>query len=94
MSKFVDFVVGGLELAGGLALGPLGFGLIGAGLAVLLAAGGVGFILSGIGTLLAGNNQPGLAWAARNPIKAWDVIYGRACAGGTITYVGGHQECL
>ncbi|HKD35165.1 MAG TPA: hypothetical protein VKB78_00150, partial [Pirellulales bacterium] len=80
----MGFIVGGLEIAAGIAVevlslgtNPLGYYLIG---------GGVGAIIGNIGTLLT---QPGggLGQASRNPVMPWNVVYGRAKVGGTIVYI-------
>ena len=56
---------------------PLGF---------LLIAAGVGMLLTGIGTLLSGNNL-GIISSSRNPIEPWRVVYGRSRVGGTVIYI-------
>jgi hypothetical protein len=83
MSKFMGIILGGLEIAAGVAIefvtpgNPLGFYLI---------AGGAGSVIGNIGTLLS-QPQGGLGTASRNPVMPWNVVYGRAKVGGTIIYI-------
>jgi len=84
MSKFSGIIIGGLEIAAGIAIDLLVPG--GVVFGNLLIAAGVGTVIGGVGTLL---NQPqgGLSAASRNPVMPWNVVYGRAKVGGTIIYI-------
>lgn len=83
MSKFVNIVVGGAMIAAGIALDVFTAGTLGN----FLITAGAGILLSGLGSLLSGGAQTGLATATRNPIAPWNVVYGRARVGGTIVYI-------
>jgi hypothetical protein len=87
MSKFVPIIIGGLEIAGGIALDYFSGGTAGN----WLIAAGIGETIGGLGTLL---NQPqgGLTTASRNPIAPWNIVYGRAKVGGTIVYINEHGD--
>ena len=80
------------EIAIGVAVIALDVFLPGLGIALtpylssLLISVGASLVLAGIGTLLTPNNN-GLATATRNPLAAWNVVYGRARVGGTIVYM-------
>ncbi|HZL56610.1 MAG TPA: hypothetical protein VFC21_06005 [Bryobacteraceae bacterium] len=96
MSKFVKDVIGGVEIAAGIVVGALsGWTGIGLLFAANLITAGVGQVLSGIGTLIAGSGQSivsptsvggGTAFATRNPIASRQVIYGKAVTGGTFAF--------
>ena len=83
MAKFVPFIIGGLEIAAGIALDFLVPGGQIAG--YYLIAAGAGSVIAGVGSLL---NQPqkGLAIASQSPVAPWQVGYGRFKSGGTIIY--------
>src|SRR5690349_4759457 len=87
MSKFAGIIIGGLEIAGGIALDIFSGGTAGN----FLIMAGIGQVIGGLGTLL---NQPqqGLTAASRNPVAPWNVVYGRAKVGGTIVYINEHGE--
>src|ERR1019366_4099562 len=56
-------------------------------LAPYLISAGAGMVLSGIGTLIGGMGAgQGIHTLARNPVKSWDVVYGRARVAGTNIY--------
>jgi hypothetical protein len=85
MSKTVTEIGIGAALVGGSFLTG-GITLAGAGaLSSLLASSGAGFVLSGVGTLLA-QRATGIATTSRNPIQPWQVVYGRCKVPGTIVY--------
>ena len=93
MSKFVSVVIGAVEIVAGIAISFASFGLA-APLSAFLISAGVGTLIHGIGTLLAGTSGSaggtlahGIAVASRNPIAPWSVIYGRSKVGGTIVYI-------
>jgi hypothetical protein len=83
VSKIIPFVIGGLELAAGIAIevitpgNPAGWYLI---------AAGAGAIIGGVGTLLS-QPQGGLSAQQRNPVQPWNVVYGRAKVAGTVVYI-------
>jgi len=53
-----------------------------------LVTSGVGMIVSGAGTLIAGDPPvKGFATVARNPVAPWRILYGRNRVGGTIVYL-------
>lgn len=54
-----------------------------------LVAAGAGMVLTGVGTMIAGNPVKGFATAVRNSIAPWRVLIGRVRTGGTVVYV--HQ---
>jgi hypothetical protein len=54
---------------------------------MMLITAGAGMVMSGIGTLLAGN-VAGTHTTKRNPIEPWAIVYGRAKVGGCMVYVG------
>lgn len=85
MSKgIIDTIIGGVEIVAGVVLEVISGGLNPVG--YMLIAAGVGMLLTGIGTLLSGNNL-GVVTASRNPIKPWDIVFGRARIGGTVIYL-------
>jgi len=53
MPKWVPEIVAGGEIAAGFALGPLGAGLIGKGMAELLITAGCGSHCAGVGALIS-----------------------------------------
>jgi hypothetical protein len=56
-------------------------------LAPYLISAGVGLMVSGIGTLVSSlGGLTGVHTLSRNPVKPWDVIYGRARVAGTNIY--------
>jgi hypothetical protein len=95
----VGVIIGGLEIAGGIAFS---LATAGAGVGIWAAiaqsfigssliVAGAGMALADVGTLLSGgsssggqNIQQGIATAVRNPIAPWVVLYGRSVVGGTI----------
>src|SRR5437879_6154925 len=74
MSKFVGVIIGGLEIAVGIASEIL---LPGNPLGIYLIASGVGMVLTGIGTLLSQGQLTGTATLSPNPIAPWHVVDGR-----------------
>jgi hypothetical protein len=97
MSKFVGVILGGLAIAVGVLIDIGTFGALTpllVGLAAALLTAGTGLVLSGVGTLISGSAQQmgaGIAFASRNPIKSWDVIYGYTVVGGTVVYILGWE---
>jgi hypothetical protein len=89
MAKFSQIIIGGLEIAAGIAIDIFVPG--GALFGNFLIAAGVGEIIGGLGTLLT-QPQGGLATSSRNPIQPWNVIYGRAKTGGTVVYINESGE--
>src|ERR1700722_13019813 len=83
MSKFVSFIVGGLEIGAGLFLE---FVTLGAStpLTVALIVAGAGTVLAGIGTLLSQSAIKGFVNTIRNPTAPWEYIYGRCETGGGV----------
>jgi hypothetical protein len=81
------------EIGIGAALIGLDFLLPGVGIALsssmqsFLISTGASMVLTGVGTLMQGQPQGGIAAASRNAIQPWNVIYGRAKIGGTIIYL-------
>lgn len=53
----------------------------------LLAQAGAGMIITGVGTLIAGNHNNGFATTIRNPIQPRHVHYGFGRVGGTMAYM-------
>jgi hypothetical protein len=94
MSKFVGTILGGLEIAAGVFTGIVaGWTGVGLYIAAQLITAGAGMVLSGVGTLISGSAQQmgqgvgqGIAFASRNPIKSWDVLYGCATTGGDVAW--------
>lgn len=86
MPKWLDSVIGGLEIAAGAFMvagalpggALLGWNLIGAGISTEVA---------GIGQLLSKSPLSGATTATKNPIAPWNVIYGRVCHGGTPIFI-------
>ena len=76
-------LIGIIEAAAGAALAAVGayFGQPGNWI-----SSGIGLMITGIGTLLAGQVS-GSGVASRNPIHAWEVQYGRAKVGGVPVYI-------
>jgi hypothetical protein len=70
MSKFVSFIVGGLEIAAGLFLE---FVTLGAAtpLTTALIIAGVGTVMQGVGTLLSQSAIKGFVNTIRNPTAPW-----------------------
>jgi hypothetical protein len=96
LSGLIQALVGVAEVAAGVLIevGTLGGGTP---LAVMLIASGAGMILSGIGTMIAGDGpQRGYATTTRDPIAPWKVTYGEARVGGTIVYMNewGDKNCM
>ena len=82
MSKgIVDTIIGGVEIVAGILLAPF----IGP-LAGFLVAAGIGMLFTGVGTLISGTASGGVITATRNPVKDWDVVYGRARIGGEVLF--------
>jgi hypothetical protein len=94
MSKgVIDTIIGGLVLAAGVVLEVVTFGAatpLVIAIASFLISAGAGLLLVGVGTLISGQSGGGggIATAARNPVKPWDVVYGRARIGGTVVFLG------
>ena len=80
------------EIALGAALVAADFVLPGIGIAItpaissMLLGAGAGMVMSGIGSVLTPKPLTGVATATRNPLAAWNVVYGRAKVGGTVIY--------
>jgi hypothetical protein len=87
LSGLVSTIVGGLEIAAGVLIevGTLGGGTA---LAVMLIASGAGMVISGIGSMIAGNGPTtGYVSATRNSIAPWKIQYGEGRVGGTVVYM-------
>jgi hypothetical protein len=82
-------ILGAAETAAGIAIVALVPG--GVPLGAMLIASGAGMVFSGVGTLLAGNQQAGFFTTERNPIAPWRIIYGRSRVGGTLTALQGWE---
>jgi len=83
LSGWVEVAVGAALVAGTIFSG----GALSPALASFLISAGSGVALSGIGTLIAGLGAvKGVHTLARNPVKSWDVVYGRARVAGTNIY--------
>src|SRR5258708_366229 len=84
MSLFA-MIAGAAAVTAGVALTLTG---VGASFAPYLISAGAGQILSGIGTMLSGNQKQGFSSAQRNAIAPWEILYGRNCVGGTVIWQG------
>lgn len=86
MSKGIfETIAGGVAIAGGIALAATG---VGAAIAPFLIHAGEGLLLSGIGTLISGQQvKGGFGTTIRQPIEPWQVVIGNDCVGGTLIYV-------
>ena len=85
LSGWVEVAVGAALVAGTI----FSAGALSPALASFLISAGSGVALSGIGTLIAGLGAvKGVHTLARNPVKSWDVVYGRARVAGTNIYAG------
>ena len=83
LSGWVEVAVGAALVAGTIFTG----GALSPALASFLISAGSGVALSGIGSLIAGLGAvKGVHTLARNPVKSWDVVYGRARVSGTNIY--------
>jgi hypothetical protein len=74
-----------LEGIGEIAAGAV-LTVLGNPLGPLLIAAGAGTVLSGIGSMLAGDPLKGFATTTRNPISPWRVCLGRVRTGGNVIY--------
>lgn len=95
-SGIADIIAGAALIAGAVLVevGTLGGGTP---IAELLFTAGAGMIISGVGTLMAGDPLKGFATTTRNPIAPWRVCYGRVRTGGTLVYLnmwGGSSKML
>jgi hypothetical protein len=90
MSSFARGLTEALVGAGLIVLGifatPLSFALL-AKYAAFVITTGAGLVLSGIGTMLQKGPLQGLSTTTRNPIAAWNVVYGRSRVGGVVIYL-------
>src|SRR6185437_11832774 len=84
MSKFTGVIIGGLEIAVGVALVATG---VGAPFGVMLISAGVGTLIAGLGTMLANGPMAGSVTAQKNPVAPWMVLYGQNCVGGTPVFI-------
>jgi hypothetical protein len=91
MSKgVIETITGAVVLTAGIFLEAVTWGFATPAAVALfngLIGAGAGMVLSGIGTMVNGGMQPGLTTSVRNPVKPWDIIYGRSSEGGTLTYI-------
>ncbi len=55
-------------------------------LAKAVISAGAGMVLSGVGTLIAGNHQKGFATTEKNPIAPWRFVYGHFRVGGSLVF--------
>src|SRR6266478_3373612 len=85
LSGLIPTIVGGLEIAAGVA-GIILTGGLASPVSTLLIVSGAGMVISGIGTMLSGTPVKGFSSAERNSIAPWRVIYGEARVGGTMVY--------
>jgi hypothetical protein len=87
-------LVGAALVAGTIFTG----GALSPALASFLISAGSGVALSGIGSLIAGlGAATGTGTMTRNPVKPWDVVYGRCRVPGTTVYLnewGDNNKCL
>jgi hypothetical protein len=87
LAGILDLIIGGAEIALGILIeiGTLGGGTP---LAVMLISSGIGMMMVGIGTLIAGDPPVrGFATTTRNSIAPWEIIYGESRCGGTIVHM-------
>src|SRR5579872_6223925 len=94
MPKVIGIIIG----IGEIALGILGLALIGPGAFGLILLG-ASTVLSGVSSLLTKKpiGSRGSPLTSRQPMAPWDIVYGRAHKGGTITYLnttGSNNEYL
>ncbi len=89
MAKVGEAIGGAALLAAGIALDVMTAGTatpFEAALASFLIGTGASLALTGVGGLIAGNPQAGLAVANRNPIQQWQYLYGTCKVGPTIIF--------
>lgn len=86
MSKAIEEISIGAAIVGAMFIPGVG-AFLGPTLTSFLVGTGASMLMTGVGTLIAGQPQGGIAAASRNPIQPWTVVYGRAKAGGTIVYI-------
>lgn len=87
MSKgIVDTILGGVMIAAGVVLEIATLGAA-TPLASLLVTAGVGLLITGVGTLIAGQqNQGGIVAASHNPVAPWQVVIGQQRVGGVVVF--------
>jgi len=73
------------EIAGGLLIAA-SFNPYTAAADPYLFEAGLSLVVSGVGTILAGNPKTGLTTTVRDPVAPWDAIYGEAVTGGVCVY--------
>ena len=84
LSGWIEVAVGAALVAGTIFTG----GALSPALASFLISAGSGVALSGIGSLIAGLGAVrGTGTMTRNPVKPWDVVYGRNRVPGTTVYL-------
>jgi hypothetical protein len=83
MRGWVQDVIGAAEIVGGIILEMVPGGQL---FGSWLIAAGIGTVMSGIGTLLAGQQVNGYATTVRNPTAPWRYCYGLCRVGGTMVY--------
>ena len=83
MSKWVPEIIGGLEIAAGVAMAYFGDPAD----AAKLVLAGAGTVIGGLGTLLSKGPVQGFSTAERNPVAPWRVVYGRQRVGGSVVYI-------
>ncbi len=85
-SGIAKIVAGAALIAGAVAVDLATFGTATPAIFALVTSG-VGFIVSGSATLIAGTPPvKGFATTMRSPIAPWKVLYGRGRVGGTLVY--------
>jgi predicted phage tail protein len=81
MAGLLQLIEGSAETAAGIALefvpGAQGFG-------GMLASAGIGTMISGVGSMIAGEPVKGFATCTRNSIAPWKVVYGRIRSAGVL----------
>jgi len=86
MSKFLQIIVGAVEIAVGVYLQVVTFGAS-TPLTQFLISMGVGSVLGGVGSMMSGGGaMGGVSSAYRSSIASEIVIYGRARAGGPMVW--------
>ena len=87
MSKFLQVIVGAVEIAFGVYLQVVTFGAS-TPLTQFLISMGVGSVLGGLGSMMSGGSGlHGVTGAMRNPLAYEVVCYGQSRLGGTSVYI-------
>jgi len=80
-----DAILGGVEIAAGIAIDVVSHGTAAAWGNMLIGAG-IGTEISGIGQLIQGDPKQGFATLERNSIAPWSISNGRVRTGGKLVY--------